>query len=198
MPEGALLHLPPTRPDLAVARAVARRATKPIERTLGVVTWLADEKVLLAASLAVWAYCRFGLRSPPARRCGDQIICSTAVAAALPHVAKRFVDRERPDRRVVGAHRHGIPRSGNRWDSFPSGHAVHLGALAATISRLGPPRLRPLVWSVAAMLAATRILLLAHWPSDVAAGLALGVGLDRGVGKALGRLERIGEGSASR
>lgn len=188
MPEGAPIRLPPTRSDLWVARAIAKRANEPMERTLAVVTWLADEKVVLAASLAIWAGCRFALRSAPAERCGDQVLCNAAVAAALPHAIKRLVDRERPNRKVVGIFRHGIKRSGNRWDSFPSGHAVHLGALAANFSRLTRPGLRPLIWSAAATLAATRILLLAHYPTDVVAGLALGAAVDRGVKRLLWRV----------
>jgi membrane-associated phospholipid phosphatase len=35
-------------------------------------------------------------------------------------------------------------------------------------------------------LAASRILLLAHYPSDVAAGLALGVALDKSMGRVSG------------
>ena len=42
-----------------------------------------------------------------------------------------------------------------------------------------PPRYRPLLWPSPAALAATRILLLAHYVTDVAAGFLLGVLIDR-------------------
>jgi undecaprenyl-diphosphatase len=105
------------------------------------------------------------------------------IAAATPHVAKRVVNRTRPDRTVVGIRRHGIPRSGNAHDSFPSGHAVHLAALAAALMRIVPGRWRRVVWPVALSLAATRLGLLAHYPTDVAAGLALGIGIERATEK---------------
>ena len=80
---------------------------------------LADEKVILLASFALAAYCHFGARDPRARRYGDRIAASAVVAAALPHLIKRFVDRERPDRRVVHGPRHGVPRSGERNGDGP-------------------------------------------------------------------------------
>ena len=185
------LHLPPSGLDLAVARVVARQAAKPVERGLGALTWLADEKVVLVAAFALAAYCHFGSRDPQAGRCGDRIATSAVIAAALPHIIKRFVDRERPDRRVVHAPRHGVPRSGKPWDSFPSGHAVHLGALAAGLGRLVPRRFRPVLWSTTLALASTRLLLLAHYLSDVASGLLMGVVIDRAVDRSLLRIEAV-------
>jgi undecaprenyl-diphosphatase len=42
-----------------------------------------------------------------------------------------------------------------------------------------PERQRNLVWSLGAGLVLTRIVLLAHWASDVAAGLAVGALIER-------------------
>jgi membrane-associated phospholipid phosphatase len=179
----ALVALPPTRADLAVARTVVRIADPTVERALRVVTWLADEKIVLTGAVLFWVYARLGSRKPALAPEADRMLCCAALAGALPHLFKRLVDRKRPDRAVVHGRRHGIPRSGNAWNSFPSGHALHLGAVAGSIRRLAPKRFRPLVWPVAAALAASRIMLLAHYPSDVAAGLAMGVLIDRTVGR---------------
>lgn len=165
---------------------MARHAEKPLEKTTAVLSWIADEKVMLVAVAGLWVYFRFALRTPQARRCGDQLVSNAVIAAALPHLAKRVVDRERPDRKVVGFIRHGIPRSGKRWDSFPSGHAVHVGALAAALDRFLPRRWRVVLWPGAAALAATRLVLLAHYVTDVAAGLLIGALIDRLVAR-LGR-----------
>jgi membrane-associated phospholipid phosphatase len=119
----------------------------------------------------------------------DRMLCSVALAGALPHAFKHLVDRERPDRALVHGPRHGIPKSGNAWDSFPSGHALHLGAAAGSIARLVPAPARPFVWPAVIALASVRIMLLAHYPSDVAAGLAMGAGLN----KLTARLPCIGE-----
>jgi undecaprenyl-diphosphatase len=181
----ALVRLPPTALDVAVARAVARRATPRVERLLQVVTWLADEKIVLAGAGALWLHAHLVSRDRAARRRADRLLAAVALAGALPHVFKRLVDRKRPDRAVVHGLRHGIPRSGNRWDSFPSGHAVHLGAAAPMLRAMAPRRLRPLIWPAAAALAATRIALLAHYPSDVAVGLAVGALVDAAADRVL-------------
>jgi hypothetical protein len=62
---------------------------------------------------------------------------------------------------VLG-HLQGIPLSGKRLDAFPSGHAVHIGALASAATGL-PSAQRNAVWAVGAGLVMTRIVLLAHW-----------------------------------
>jgi undecaprenyl-diphosphatase len=78
---------------------------------------------------------------------------------------------------VLG-HLRGVPISGKRLDAFPSGHAIHVGALASAASEL-PPAGRNLVWSIGAGAVATRVLLLAHWASDVVAGLVIGAAVER-------------------
>jgi membrane-associated phospholipid phosphatase len=176
MSHRGLITLPPTRADLAVSRACARAATPGLERVLQIVTWLADEKIVLGAAVLFWGYARLGRPENEIARRADHMLCCVAVAGVLPHVFKRLVDRKRPDRVVIHGRRHGIPGSGDAWDSFPSGHALHLGAIAGSLAGLCPDSLlRPLVWPSITALAATRIVLLAHYISDVVAGLALGV-----------------------
>jgi membrane-associated phospholipid phosphatase len=60
------------------------------------------------------------------------------------------------------------------YASFPSGHATASFALAFAVSAVWPSaRLAMIVYAV--MIAATRLVLLAHHPSDVVAGAAIGV-----------------------
>jgi len=79
---------------------------------------------------------------------------------------------------TVRGHLHGVPFSGKPLDAFPSGHAMHVGALVSTATVL-PRAKRNLVLAFGAGLVLTRIVLLAHWVSDVAAGLALGALAER-------------------
>jgi membrane-associated phospholipid phosphatase len=65
-------------------------------------------------------------------------------------------------------------------DSFPSGHALQVGALAASLHNASSPSTRLLIWPTAVALASTRVLLLAHYVTDIAAGLVLGA-LVRGI-----------------
>ncbi|MBR1125089.1 phosphatase PAP2 family protein [Bradyrhizobium lablabi] len=169
------ITIEPTRPDIEIARAVARRTTPHIEKASEVLTWGADEHVLCAAAIVWWLYAR---NRPAQRVAANHVLLTTVAATALPHLLKGIFNQRRPDRVTVLGHLHGVPLSGDRLDAFPSGHAIHVGALASAATRL-PPGKRSLVWSIGAGLVATRVVLLAHWASDVAAGLAIGVGLER-------------------
>lgn len=55
---------------------------------------------------------------------------------------------------------------------------MHVGALASAISWLYPQWKTP-VWTIGGVLAATRIVVLAHWASDVVVGLGVGVMVER-------------------
>jgi undecaprenyl-diphosphatase len=183
MSRKGLIDLPPSKLDIAVADTCAKPATPSLEQTLGALTWLADEKLLLAGTALAWAWIRLVSDDRQLTRGADQMLCSVAVAGVVPHLFKWVVARKRPDRTRVHGNRHGIPKSGNPWDSFPSGHAVHVGALAHSAARMASGRGSPLIWGAGAALAATRIVLLAHYLSDVLTGLAIGVIIDKCVGR---------------
>jgi undecaprenyl-diphosphatase len=172
----ALITVSPTAADIAIANFIASRTNPPVEEVSEFLTWGADEHVLGALTAAWWLYTRG--KGTSKRRAADQVLLTTLVAAALPHLFKTVFDQERPDRLTVRGHRRGVPISGNARDAFPSGHAVHVGALASAASCL-PKRQRNAVWLAGAGLVATRIVLLAHWTSDVFAGLAIGIAVER-------------------
>jgi membrane-associated phospholipid phosphatase len=172
----APITLRPTRTDVSIANAISAHTGRSTERAAEFITWGADEHILCTLAAGWWLY----TRGKPAdqRRAGDHVLLTTVVASALPHLLKRVFDQERPDRRTVQGHWRGVPFSGKRLDAFPSGHAVHIGALASAASRL-PAEQRNLAWAVGAGLVLTRVVLLAHWVSDVAAGLAVGALTER-------------------
>jgi hypothetical protein len=166
----------PTRVDLAIAKAVARNTSRAPEEISQALTWGADEHVLAAAAVLWWLWTR--TRPADERSAGDHVLCVTVATAILPHILKRQFNQIRPDRKTVRGHLHGVPLSGNAYDAFPSGHAMHVGALASAASRL-PPSKRNVAWAVGSALVSTRIVLLAHWTSDVVVGLAMGALLER-------------------
>lgn len=161
--------------DKAIAGLIARRAAPEWERPLKLVTLLADERLVLALSAGAWLLSRPA--SGRVRGACSHILLTALVSSFLPHLLKHVLAQERPDRVEPCRKRHGIPKSGQALNAFPSGHAVHMGALAAAIARVWPER-AAWAWSTGALLGLTRIALLAHWTSDVLAGGALGVGVE--------------------
>jgi membrane-associated phospholipid phosphatase len=168
--------LQPTKVDVAIARAIARDTKPAPEEIARVLTWGADEKVLLVLAAAGWLASRG--RGEPLRRAGNHALLVTVAASLLPHGLKLLFDQTRPDRRTVIGHVHGISFSGRRKDAFPSGHALHMGALASAAGAL-PAGPRRAIRALAVGLSLTRIVVLAHWASDVVAGFALGAILER-------------------
>lgn len=173
----ALITIEPTATDIFIANLIAAHTHPPVEKAAQRLSWGADEKVLLALAAAGWLY---AVRRPSLRPLADHFLGLSLLSAILPHVVKDAVAQTRPDRLSVRGHWRGVPFSGRAEHAFPSGHAVHMGALASAAG-LFPPNERRATRILAVALSATRILLLAHWASDVVAGFALGALLERGL-----------------
>ena len=171
-----LVTVKPTKPDVLIARIVARNTSHRAERVSRGLTWGADEKILLALAVAGWVATRG--RSEQLQRVGNHALLVTVAASLIPHGLKSVFDQTRPDRTTVLGHLHGVSFSGKRKDAFPSGHALHMGALASAAGTL-PPLPRRAIRTVAIGLSLTRIVVLAHWASDVVAGFALGAFMER-------------------
>ncbi|MGY4480061.1 phosphatase PAP2 family protein [Bradyrhizobium sp. USDA 3364] len=166
----------PTGTDIAVADLIARN-TKPVPEMIARgLTWGGDEKVLLFLVAVGWLVSRRG--SAAQRRAGDHALLVTVAASLLPYLMKSLFDQRRPDRVMVLSHLRGVPLSGKRDNAFPSGHALHMGALASGAGSL-PTRSRRAIRAFAIGLSLTRLVVLVHWASDVLAGFALGAILER-------------------
>ena len=85
-----------------------------------------------------------------------------------------------------------------RYASFPSGHSTTMGALAMALALL-VPRAGWIVFPFAVLVASSRVVVGAHFPSDVVAGLALGmlmtIGMADLAARRGGRLFRPGAGA---
>jgi undecaprenyl-diphosphatase len=97
------------------------------------------------------------------------------VAIALPGlvvtIVKHLIGRVRPS--VAGPFAY-VPFSWrSEYASMPSGHATTAFAVAVALGALWP-RARPLLWLYALLIAASRVIIAAHYPSDVVAGACLG------------------------
>jgi undecaprenyl-diphosphatase len=98
---------------------------------------------------------------------------AAAVGTAVYTVLKRGIRRPRP-----GAVHAGLTLTVAPLDrfSFPSGHTLHAVAFSVVVGAHAPV-LTGLVWSFTALVAASRLVLGLHYPSDVLAGGLLGASL---------------------
>lgn len=164
-----------TKLDRDIAEEIARRASPATEQPVKIATLAADERLLLALTAGVWLVSRAGTTRQ--RREANYLAANVVGANILSRALKHLFAQKRPDRALVHGRRRGIPRSGEPYGAFPSGHAVYVGAISSALSRFFPSA-APLIWAAGGLVAGTRVLLLAHWTSDVIVGLIAGTGLE--------------------
>ena len=97
------------------------------------------------------------------------------VAIGLPGlvqaVLKRLIGRVRPSE--LGPFAYEPFSWAAKFHSLPSGHAATAFSALVAFGALFPP-LRPILWTYAALIAASRVVIAAHYPSDVLAGALVG------------------------
>lgn len=101
-------------------------------------------------------------------------MAATGLAALLLYrLLKRWTRRPRPYRACPGVIAHVPPLD---EFSFPSGHTLQ--AVSFSIVALAwYPQLAPLLLGFTALVAASRVILGLHYPSDVLAAIGIGIGL---------------------
>ena len=155
------------RLEQRLVRSAVKARSPRVDRSLVTLGTAANNSRLwmaLAAVLAVFG----GARGRRASRAG---ISSVAIASALANgPAKLLVRRSRPGADAEPALIN-MPRS----SSFPSGHAASAFAFATAVGT-EMPWLAPVLGPLAAAVAYSRVHTGVHYPGDVAAGAAIGVG----------------------
>jgi membrane-associated phospholipid phosphatase len=146
---------------------------------LGKSVWLLVPIAVALGAIALFA-------SPTLPRMSQRLLAAIAVrlgflfiAVGLPGlvftIAKRLVGRARP---LVEGSADPFSYRPLGWSveyaSLPSGHAIDAFAIAIAVGALWP-RARPLLWTYAVLIALSRVVLTAHFPSDVIAGAVVGV-----------------------
>ncbi len=107
-----------------------------------------------------------------ARFIGIQAAVTLIISQAITYSLKALLSRERPYNKLKSLNTFGIILKDY---SFPSGHSSASFSIATTIA-FNMPKLSILVLAIALTIGISRVYLGVHYPTDVAAGIILGVG----------------------
>lgn len=102
------------------------------------------------------------------------VFLSVALSGIIGNIFKRIIGRARPPLFDAEGAFHFKAFSGHLYESFPSGHSTTDGAMAMALAVLFP-RYRVAFFIIGGFLALTRIMVGAHYLSDVIAGYSFGL-----------------------
>ncbi|WP_165455721.1 bifunctional DedA family/phosphatase PAP2 family protein [Paracoccus subflavus] len=157
--------------DRSISLALGHLRTEPGDRLVAFITGFGDAPVIIAATAAavVWLLWRRQLHL------AIGVAVTVMISSGLATLLKGAMAIPRPTALYDGVQVYG----------FPSGHATGAATLMGLLvwfawTGLGAPWRRAIPLALAGIvgaIVASRLYLSAHWPSDVAGGLLLGIGL---------------------
>jgi len=109
-------------------------------------------------------------------RLGLAVLVATATKLGLERAVKAVVSRQRPGT-SIGPDVHLRGDVSVAGESFVSGHAVLVTAIAGLVSPYLPGRWKILPWAIAGLVMVTRVYVGAHNPLDVLCGAGLGLAI---------------------
>jgi undecaprenyl-diphosphatase len=183
------------------ADAAAAEAVGPYRETLPIrlLSWLSKAgdqpplRTLCAAAIAA------GLAGGNRRlaAAGARALASHTLATVVKDAVKHRVDRSRP--RSRGDEKPKIKpgiSTAKEETSFPSGHSAGAAAVASAFAREFPEYAAS-AYGAAGLIALAQVPRCSHYPSDVGAGLAIGIAADAALDQALGAVPLAGDGTES-
>lgn len=182
-----------TRPewsvDIAVAEAMAPYADTAFVRVMGAASELTDEPPLIAAG-GLTAATGLARNDPRLMRTGLRMLAAHLAATGLKSAVKSLVDRPRPHEVAEDGH-HKVEPSDEPGSqrSFPSGHTAGAVAVARAVAR-DHRRTGRVLYGGALVAALAQLPRHAHFPSDIAVGILIGVAAEEAAHRALEAVER--------
>jgi len=139
------------------------------------ITKLGKSTGYLVGFAALFVFFKYYLRRPIAANRALFLLAVITLSGLITDLIKPLVGRLRP-KLLFEASLYGFEplRIGYEYNSFPSGHATTVFALAAALSLFFPRWRLPLV-GFAAVVGLSRIIVGAHYLSDVMAGAYVGI-----------------------
>ena len=177
--------------DAATAEAALPIRDTPLHDALGVIASLADQPQLRVLCLGTVA---LGLVSDDTRlaRTGLRMLAAHELATLAKTLVKAAVVRRRP-RSTEDTAEDAAPELGHdtskEQSSFPSGHAGGATAVARAFARAYPDQ-RPAAYGAAAIGALVQVPRCAHYPTDIGAGVLIGLAAEAASDALLSRLPR--------
>jgi membrane-associated phospholipid phosphatase len=176
--------------DAATAEKVKPYQRSAPVRALAWLSELGDQPQMITLSAATIAA---GLAGRNARltRAGIRMIAAHYLATAAKNFVKVRIDRTRPRSADPGNDGHHMKPGDKRAKeetSFPSGHSAGAMAVARAFSREYPEYRGPAL-TAAGLIALAQIPRCAHYPTDVGAGLAIGLASEVAVNLAADALQ---------
>jgi membrane-associated phospholipid phosphatase len=163
-----------TRADAEIVRAAAPRGAIP-KKIIATVGKLGDQPELRTLSAIVIAG---GVLRANRRllRTGIRMLLAHELATLGKNLIKEQIDRTRPHSADSSRDRAVKPgrKTAKSETSFPSGHSAGATAVARAVGREYPEAQAPAL-AAATVVAALQVPRLNHYPTDVAAGMLLGV-----------------------
>lgn len=139
--------------------------------------WILTVTAMLALTgFASWRLSRGArqrLRALYIGQIGAYAFLAVALSGILANLVKRVIGRARPGQFEDWGSFGFSSFSGAKFESFPSGHATTVGAIFMVLILL-LPRYRLAFMLLALWMAFSRVMVGAHYPSDVIAGLSFG------------------------
>lgn len=177
--------------DIVTARKAARARDSLAVRTMGWLSEAADQPQLISVCSAT-ALIGMARRDRRLFATGMRMLAAELAATAIKGAVKRRIDRTRPRVDEDGGRyrmESGDGDDDSDTNSFPSGHTAGAVAVARVVAR-GYPRYGPAAYCVAAGVAAIQVPRCQHYPSDLAAGVIVGLAADVSVRIAERALDR--------